>query len=281
MLHPSLLLLFFPLGPYVVFAGATWNLRPTVQVLSTPLSMHFHSTDVGNWNVAARHMAAFWKAVGKLKKYYDRAPFSLTSPPTPSSAIPHIFPYPTSFQLLGGGTAEFEYQKQLDDHKLIFHGALKDSKEQICIKFVLRYSREVHEYCAKEKYAPALRGLDVIPGGWSMVVMDVLTDYTTLYQLPKSRKPSRRSFTKLENFLERLHKAGFVHGDIRDTNIMVSPDGKNFKLVDFDWAGKAGVTYYPPDVNIESVTRPKDVRSLGLILDRHDMEMLKNITDDV
>jgi serine/threonine protein kinase len=43
--------------------------------------------------------------------------------------------------------------------------------------------------------------------------------------------------------LEELHAQGFVHGDIRCFNILF--DGGNGKLIDFDYSGKAGVTFYP------------------------------------
>ncbi|KIJ63840.1 hypothetical protein HYDPIDRAFT_67875, partial [Hydnomerulius pinastri MD-312] len=50
--------------------------------------------------------------------------------------------------------------------------------------------------------------------------------------------------------LTRLHQKGYVHGDVRDTNIMVSRSNKaKFMLVDFDWAGKIGEVRYPMNVN--------------------------------
>jgi RIO-like serine/threonine protein kinase len=36
--------------------------------------------------------------------------------------------------------------------------------------------------------------------------------------------------------LTSLHQENYVHGDIRNTNIMMKKDGnQGFKLVDFDW----------------------------------------------
>jgi tRNA A-37 threonylcarbamoyl transferase component Bud32 len=37
-----------------------------------------------------------------------------------------------------------------------------------------------------------------------------------------------------------LHQAGYVHGDVHDTNIMVKDRSQGFKLVDFDWSGRIG-----------------------------------------
>jgi len=42
--------------------------------------------------------------------------------------------------------------------------------------------------------------------------------------------------TVVEEAVNTLHFGGFVHGDIRDTNLLVRIDGKlGVVLVDFDW----------------------------------------------
>ncbi|KAI9574360.1 hypothetical protein HD554DRAFT_2201417 [Boletus coccyginus] len=52
--------------------------------------------------------------------------------------------------------------------------------------------------------------------------------------------------------LAKFHEAGFVHGYIRDMNIMIFKlNQKDFKIVDFDWAGRANEVTYPPCVNRE------------------------------
>jgi len=43
--------------------------------------------------------------------------------------------------------------------------------------------------------------------------------------------------------LASLHQTSYVHGDVRNTNIMVKENGsQGFKVVDFDWLGKVGTT---------------------------------------
>ncbi len=47
--------------------------------------------------------------------------------------------------------------------------------------------------------------------------------------------------------ISNLHERGSVHGDIRTANIMVNKDSfktGHFMLIDFDWAGVAGVARY-------------------------------------
>ena len=49
----------------------------------------------------------------------------------------------------------------------------------------------------------------------------------------------------------RFHSQGFVHGDLRDANILIENDGI-MKLVDFDWGGEVDQVSYPtPTLNRE------------------------------
>jgi hypothetical protein len=48
---------------------------------------------------------------------------------------------------------------------------------------------------------------------------------------------------EVRNFVTGLHQRGFVHGDLRDVNIL--SDGGRFLIVDFDWGGKIGEAQYP------------------------------------
>ncbi|KAF8416474.1 hypothetical protein L210DRAFT_3656571 [Boletus edulis BED1] len=146
---PCFLLLLF--GPYIVFAGAVWNLRPVVQVLSTPLAFHYHSTDTHNQLTVARHMAAFRKAVRTLNEYYQHLSVTLTTDGNSlSNQLSHgaLFPYRTEFESLDDGiTRNIRYTVQFmeagEKKGLVFFGTLQeDDTDQICIKFSRRYSKE-------------------------------------------------------------------------------------------------------------------------------------------
>lgn len=113
----------------------------------------------------------------------------------------------------------FEYLFQLEKNRLLFCGAEGDDK--VCIKFVRQYSKEAHLKCASLGFAPALRGFELIPGGWYLVVMDFIDD--KYHDLRKSLNIA--SFeTEVQEKVASLHQAGFVHGDIRGVNIMVKKD---------------------------------------------------------
>jgi hypothetical protein len=53
---------------------------------------------------------------------------------------------------------------------LIFFG--ESAGYDVCVKFVTRYSKEVHLYCVSLDISPQLRGFETLPGGWLMIVMD-------------------------------------------------------------------------------------------------------------
>lgn len=80
-----------------------------------------------------------------------------------------------------------------------------------------------------------------------------------------------------------LHEGGFVHGDIRDVNIMTRrrwepKDGaRTALLLDFDWAGRDGVVTYPINVNVTSIRRHDEVRDWKPIKKDHDWFMVKQI----
>jgi Lipopolysaccharide kinase (Kdo/WaaP) family len=257
-------------GPYIGFAGAAWNLRPNVQVLSTVLPLHFHHSDTRLWTTTARHLSALKKAISSLQEYYQ-----VELPATTHSSPPQApFPYARSFSSIEDSTTQrLTYLSQPLSDKLVFMGTL-DTSKRVCVKFVQRYSGKAHSLCASMGFAPTLIGFERVPGGWYMVVMDALDkDYEQLDQLVH---PS--ALDGITAKITSLHQAGYVHGDIRNTNVMVRKDGEiGFMLVDFDWAGEIGVIRYPMHVNREDITRPDGAHDGELITADHDVQMLETM----
>ena len=106
-----------------------------------------------------------------------------------------------------------------------------------------------------------------------MVVMNALDkEYKIFdkYSLPADTREH------IEAELNELHRVHFVHGDVRDANmIMVRKDSEpGFMLVDFDWAGIIGEVCYPANVNKKDIWRPDDVSDGAMIKSEHDMAML-------
>jgi serine/threonine protein kinase len=259
-------------GAHIGFAGAVWTDRPHLQVLSPTLPLFYHATDVTMRTMAARYFGAAKKAILALKRYY-KSELPNINPLNNANRPDPVFPHPTRYASLEDSTPRtFKYLSHLDNDKLIFSG--KENDDDICIKFVRRYSKDAHLKCSELGFAPALRGFERIDGGWYMVVMDLLDEtYRDLHDSP-------RKATFSEEILEKvvtLHQAGYVHGDIRTTNIMVKRSGSGIMLVDFDWAGVIGEVRYPMNVNTEEIKRPRGVYDNELIMPAHDTEMVENL----
>jgi serine/threonine protein kinase len=231
-------------------------------------------------------MAAFRKAVISLNRFYETLPHESELANMRSHRI--IFPYPTSFTSLDDNSNKtFNYTGHLEEDggkpkRLIFFGTLSEQHAAvpICIKFVRRYSQDAHLHCAMLGVAPRLRGFETLPGGWYMVVMDEILGYDVLADLPNTEVLPRSVFQAIGEQLKSLHGRQLVHGDVRDTNILVKKDDyTKFMIIDFDWAGVEGVVRYPSYVNYTKIERPHDARDGLLIKAAHDDAMLDFIID--
>ena len=168
-------------------------------------------------------------------------------------------------------STERSYSKQL-----LFSATLAGTNTDVCIKFAEFYSEEAHSFCASNGFAPALHGYQCLPNGWVMVVMDFLDDsYVDLVECRSSVPP--QLFDQIEEKLIEMHQHGYVHGDVRDMNVMVSEQDKPFMLIDFDWAGKIGEARYILNVNRKGVVRPEGAEDGKFIMAEHDIAMLANM----
>ncbi|EGN96100.1 hypothetical protein SERLA73DRAFT_76098 [Serpula lacrymans var. lacrymans S7.3] len=124
------------------------------------------------------------------------------------------------------GDVEFRIQRRHPDrraYRLLHIAKAKDGKENI-IKFTRQHSIELHQFCANLHHAPKLLGFE---------------------RLPECRAEHRgRWEQELRGLVESFHAQGFVHGDLRDPN-MICDDQNRLMLIDFDWAGNVGEVSYP------------------------------------
>ncbi|KAK2462585.1 hypothetical protein APHAL10511_005318 [Amanita phalloides] len=264
---PCLLLILC--GPYVGFAGAVWQERVIVQILSPLLPLFCHPSHRTMLTMIARHLGAMQLAYAKLKKIYEDNPPKVKYP---IRLYPYVSDYPS---VTGSETRTFSYENNVAG-KLVFRGTDSDGA-QICIKFAESYCFEVHQYCADELgIAPKLKGCKNLPGGWTMVIMDWIDERYVRLVDEGLRTPEL--YGAIHNKIRQLHQRHFVHGDIRDVNIMVNPETNHFYLLDFDWAGELGVVTYPINVaNNSKLWRPYDVKDYVTIKAEHDIAMLEHI----
>jgi serine/threonine protein kinase len=246
-----------------------------MQMLGYALRLDCHQTEGKQWGMLARHLGALRGAVKKLEKLYKGE-----TPPTRMQVQiglngPIFFPAYSCFDSISEGEKRVQYLTQPFEKKLVFHG--KCDSDEVLIKFVKRYSVEVHEYCAGKNLAPRMLGSRLLPGEWMMVVMERLDES---YKMVRDYGKTTELHEEIERSIRELHQAHYVHGDVRDVNIMVRKEneGYSIKLVDLDWAGRIGMVRYPRNVgNSESLRRPEGVYDDELIKAEDDMAMLDYI----
>ena len=270
-------MLITPSGAHIDFSAAVWSTRPNIQVLSTALPLFCHRTDTRMRAMAARHFGALKNALRSLEQCYNEGLSSTTIPIAPDLE----FPYPLSYSCSNNRQhAHFTYISHMDDSKLLFTAVETGGEETICIKFVRHYSKDAHAFCASRGFAPILKGFQELPGGWWMVVMEMIDeDYCRLSDFP----PHYSHYEDIARKLASLHQENYVHGDVRDTNIMVKKNGAlGFKLVDFDWSGRIGQVRYPMNVYRGSrLWRRLEAEDGRLIKADHDIEMLNALFSEL
>ncbi|KAG5635817.1 hypothetical protein H0H81_010047 [Sphagnurus paluster] len=277
--HPCFIIAV--LGPTVVFAGAALTDRANMEIFST-LPLNFDTANDELFDTLARHLAALKRGIASLETYYKELDQGTLRP----ADIPQAsFPYPTSFDNLREETvSSLTYDRKLAGRRLVFKGSIDKGKKPVCIKFVRHYGDKVHHWCAEKGIAPDLIGFQKLPGGWYLVIMEFLEEpWQLLWQLKRLSTISEPEILKerLRAALVEMHQKHMVHGDIRDTNVMLNMDVANiprFMILDFDWAGQVGEVKYPKLVNRQpELRRPDGVEDGKVILPVHDTAMVDSI----
>lgn len=145
---------------------------------------------------------------------------------------------------------------------------------------------------------PRLHSCEALPGGYSLVVMELLAeDWVMLCDLfnqqPEcSATDQQQCMQAVQQALRHAHaiqvqhgscKAPAVHGDMRGPKIMVRRQSSSsssspqwdVKFVDLDWAGLEGVGRYPARMSSVLQWHP-DAKPGGLLHRAHDVHMLEH-----
>ncbi|KAF7356151.1 Proteinkinasesubdomain-containingproteinPKL ccin9 [Mycena venus] len=177
-------------------------------------------------------------------------------PPDPSDVRPtppaRFFPHVTSY-LQDGVRKSFKYVAPLERAPtcVTFHCRTLEGDEDIVVKFVGSYSAAAHTLLAGRNMAPDLLYYGDIDSGASysgakMVVMGYIAGKTLSWLQEKKTEPLPDGVgAQLVDIVRTLHEAGFVYGDLREPNVMVTDEAHKVQLIDFDWAGKAGGSFLP------------------------------------
>ncbi|RXW12319.1 hypothetical protein EST38_g13535 [Candolleomyces aberdarensis] len=161
-------------------------------------------------------------------------------------------------------------------------------KVDVIIKLVNgHYGVDVHRALAKVGLAPLLLGISSLEGVPHAYVIEYLcpSEWVMLSELENLLLLGHKQaiYNALESIIDVLQKGKYVHGDLRESNIMINQarlkqEGRvSIKLIDFDWSGTAGEVFYPVLLNPE-ITWPGIAG--GPISLEDDLKLLKSWWDE-
>jgi serine/threonine protein kinase len=223
------------------------------------------------------------RSILTLNKYYHGLKLDRISK---SELRPRYFPSIRAYCDACGVIVDFAYVKPLErDATCVTFLAktLEASPRSIVIKFVERYGVEAHKLLEEMDAAPRLLYYGKVGvsdehptyGHLRMVVMEYLDGITANQAQMLDQLPST-FIEEVERILGQLHENGFVFGDLRGANIMVTRNNK-VKFLDFDWAGQAGVSRYPLLLS-QQIQWPDGVgEGLAVMEKQHDIDMLSRL----
>ncbi|KAI9464007.1 hypothetical protein BJY52DRAFT_1250959 [Lactarius psammicola] len=145
-------------------------------------------------------------------------------------------------------------------NRFLYLATLDSTGNKVVVKFTRRYFPQLHLFCAEQGRAPQLLGYGIIPGSWHVVVMEWIDQEETNLQNFAPQYLSTWS-ENLKSLVKDFHDKGWVHGDLRDANLIVSnQEAGRVMLVDFDWGGdaSAGPVHYPTALVNEELINPME-----------------------
>lgn len=141
------------------------------------------------------------------------------------------------------------------------------------VKFTHTYNKQAHQLLEKESLAPKLWFCEQVPevGDLHVVIMDYVEEHS------EEITGNIAAIEALRQAIRRLHEADYVHGDLRQPNVLVTPDSA--MLIDFDWCDKEGKARYPADILLDAAHGwHEDVNYDAEIKKEHDAHMFKRTT---
>lgn len=283
-------------GPWVIVLGAIFTTRAIVQRLTDYIWVgHARELDDAHALRLARVFTGLRAGIASLREFYEVPELKTTN---------RFCPLATECTEQKDGTNTklgFRYIRPLkaDDPSNVAFLAVddQDSSRLLVVKFAEHYGEDAHRSLAAAGLAPPLLYCGPVwsdgpardgCGSRKMVVIEYIKGKSAyeLYgscPLPQSARQAARTA------VEHLHSAGFVFGDLRPPNLMIK-DGKGdgggeededletrTKLIDFDWAGRAGTARYPLHLS-EGIRWAPGVADYALITREHDLYMLDQLS---
>jgi len=278
-------------GPWLVVLGAVFTDKIICQQLTGMIWIgHNRILNKAHTRYVARVLHSLGRNILKLKDHYNSLATSGSVQVNPLEInIRRFFPSINSYyDDIKQTRVYFDYVEPLevDPACITFRARTKEGDKEgdkggdIVVKFVEDYGEDVHRLLAKEGYAPQLfyfgqiDSTDGAPtyGSLRMVVMEYLPGATVAkLQEQGSLRDLDGLVTALQGVMKLLHDRGYVYGDLRSPNVIIMED-YTVKLIDFDWAGKAGIARYPFSIS-RVIKWPDGVKAGGLITEEQDRTM--------
>jgi hypothetical protein len=267
-------------GAWFAVLGAAFTDKWIVQRLTDFIWVGLSATlDEPHYDRVARIMNSLRKNVWKLYDYYRGLNVVAT---VPNGLHPRYFPSVRAYGDVTSGITTFDYIQPLEIESTcvtFLARTTPGTPKPIVVKFVQRYGEDAHRLLAKENLAPALiycghisaQGRVPSYGHLRMVVMEYIDGDT----LDKAKRIPRKSRDEIRRALDLLHKSGYVFGDLRQPNVMITKNQET-KLIDFDWAGKHDTDRYPLLISC-NLPWPVGVEALSLMQTSHDDEMFTRL----
>jgi len=244
-------------GPNMSLSGAVFSDLASCDQLSPMVSLVWqpHSRLMFQ---AAQCFFALRKALPSLRSFYTALDQEALDCQAPRRQL--TFPYPTSFTSVDGNTMQLSYEEKLTS--LCYRATVEQQEGYVFVKFCKAYNTDAHRLLAAEGFAPKLLGIRSLTDEWQMVIMEYVTGYVW-------EEADEKPHAALEAAVLLLHKAGFVHGDLRSNNVLVVSG--SVCVIDFEWSGVAEQAVYPGFMNHVDVTWPDGARSGLPIRKAHDL----------
>ncbi|PFH47559.1 hypothetical protein AMATHDRAFT_50201 [Amanita thiersii Skay4041] len=232
------------IGSCLGFYGCLWTEERLLVEPLTPLyGLTLHWRDESGRQVIALTLDAFLEAIPRQSRPLN-APLGETILVHTKQAM--------KMEDESGCQVNFTYFGQLGNTELVFLAACDDEElGNICIKFT---RRSFSHHCGPFRRS---LGLSTMQPELSFSSQDAIT-------------------TRVLEIVQILHLHGFVHGDIRSSDVMLSSDALKqdyikIHVINFDLAGRIGQAVYPMGATTKTFRRPKKALDGG---PGHDIEMV-------
>lgn len=256
-----------PIGSHIGFYALAFEGRTRLVAL-TPLLPT--TAEVGNNWVRPALLNAF-KAACVLRSHIHKDTEDFSTSQKVLSPIQRNMPYVNEVAVYPPGvdvpTRSITFRVRNEAYRgqtpyqnqFLYHATLDDRDDcEVIVKFTQQYFPALHSFCAERRSAPQLLGYDIIPGGWHVVVMEKIKQQASSLEF-HARNHLQTWSQDLNSLVKDVHDKGWVHGDLRDANLVVSDEEpERVMLVNFDWGGNVDdePIYYPTSLLGEELEKP-------------------------